>query len=61
MREPLSFDILVVGSGPSGVHAASEATSRGLKVGSVDVGYSDDRYTSLIPPQPFLSLKTRGS
>ncbi|HXN87247.1 MAG TPA: GMC oxidoreductase, partial [Candidatus Binataceae bacterium] len=48
---------LIVGSGPSGVQAASEATSRGLKVGLVDIGYSDDRYTNLIPRQPFSSIR----
>ena len=58
MREPLSFDVLIVGSGPSGVHAASEATSRGLKVGLVDIGYSDDRYTSLIPQEPFSNIRS---
>ena len=57
MQIPPTFDILIVGSGPSGVHAAVEATSRGLKVGMVDIGYYDTRYADRVPPKPFRQIR----
>ncbi len=52
-----SFDLLIVGSGPSGVQAAVEATAHGAKVGLVDIGGTDDRYDSLIPGKSFTDLR----
>jgi choline dehydrogenase-like flavoprotein len=51
------FDILVLGSGPSGVHAAREATLQGARVALVDVGIEDDRYAALTPDRPFHELR----
>lgn len=57
MKKNSDFDILIVGSGPSGVQAASEALKKGLKVGLVEIGYTDDHYHKLIPPKPFSEIR----
>jgi hypothetical protein len=57
VAERPSFDVLVVGSGPSGVHAAVEATARGAKVGLVDVGYNEDPSLTRIPSEPFSQIR----
>jgi len=46
------FDVLIVGSGPSGSHAAMEAVESGRKVALVEIGYSNNQ------PTPFDSSKT---
>jgi hypothetical protein len=51
------FDIVIVGSGPSGVQAAVEAVSTGARVALVDIGETDDKYKSLIPDIPFSELR----
>lgn len=51
------FDILIIGSGPSGANAAVAAVQHGLSVGLVDVGNTDTRYEALIPDIPFSSLR----
>jgi hypothetical protein len=52
-----AFDILIVGSGPSGIQAAVEATARGLKVGLVDVGYADDQAADAVLCAPFWEIR----
>lgn len=51
------FDVIVVGSGPSGVHAADEAISTGLRVALVDIGYSNTKYDRLIPRRGFSDIR----
>ena len=51
------FDILILGSGPSGVQAAKEATGHGVRVGLVDVGHEDHRYVAITPNRPFAELR----
>jgi hypothetical protein len=51
------FDVVIVGSGPSGVQAAVAAVRRGLQVALMDVGHRDDRYESLIPDKPFSEIR----
>ena len=43
MSAPPQFDLLIVGSGPSGSHAAMEAAAGGRKVALLEIGYSDDQ------------------
>lgn len=51
------FDILILGSGPSGVQAAKEAVQHGVRVGLVDVGHEDLRYAAITPDRPFSELR----
>lgn len=51
------FDILIVGSGPSGVHAAQESLKHGYKVALVEIGFIDDKYQKLIPPLSFSEIR----
>ena len=53
----MSFDVLIVGSGPSGVHAAHEAVQSGLRVGMVDVGYEDNHFARITPNEPWKELR----
>ncbi len=48
------FDVIVIGSGPSGVQAA---VTRGAKVGLVDVGHVDDTYRDAVPDRPFAEAR----
>jgi choline dehydrogenase-like flavoprotein len=57
MDDPPAFDILIVGSGPSGVQAAVEATRLHAKVALLDIGHTEDRFSELIPPDPFWKLR----
>jgi len=58
MADPApQFDILIVGSGPSGAHAAAEAVGRGCKVALLDIGYTDDRIQKSIPVRPFSEIR----
>jgi hypothetical protein len=50
-------DILIVGSGPSGVQAAVTAVAGGARTAIVDIGHSDDRFHAMIPDQPFEQLR----
>jgi hypothetical protein len=50
-------DVLVVGTGPSGVHAASVCAARGLRVTIVDVGYDDEATRAAIPAGNFRELR----
>jgi hypothetical protein len=58
MPSSQDFDLLIVGSGPSGVHAAQEAVASGCKVGLLDIGYTDERFDKLIPPKPFSEIRS---
>ena len=51
------FDVVIVGSGPSGVQAAVTAVRRGLEVALVDVGHQDDHHESTIPDKPFSEIR----
>jgi hypothetical protein len=51
------FDVLVVGSGPAGAHAADRLVRNGLKVGLIDVGHTDETYSPLIPNLPFSDIR----
>lgn len=53
---PVDFDVVIVGSGPSGVSAAFPLLEAGLKVLMVDGGHASD----LKPPRgPFLDQRSR--
>lgn len=52
-----NFDIIVVGSGPSGVHAAKSAVESGASIAMVDVGHTDEHYAPLIPDKPFSEIR----
>ncbi len=49
------YDVLIVGSGPSGVQAATAAADRGATVALADVGEVNDAFA--IPEQPFAQLR----
>lgn len=49
--------VLVVGSGPGGVHAAMALVGAGREVVMLDVGNRDDHYAALIPERPFAELR----
>jgi len=51
-------DVLVVGSGAGGVHAAWPLVERGLEVAMLDYGNEDREYASLVPSEPWLALRT---
>ena len=51
-------DVLVVGSGAGGVHAAWPLVERGLEVAMLDFGNEDRAYASLVPSQPWSELRT---
>jgi choline dehydrogenase-like flavoprotein len=50
-------DVIVVGSGPSAVHAAWPLVEAGLKVLMLDVGERDERYAPLVPEGSFLQIR----
>lgn len=50
-------DALIVGSGPSGVHAAYPLVLGGHRVTLLDVGHEDRTYTSLVPKGPFVEVR----
>lgn len=51
------IDVVIVGSGASGVHAAWPLVEAGLSVLMLDVGNRDDRYAGLIPDKPFTRIR----
>jgi choline dehydrogenase-like flavoprotein len=53
----IEADVIVVGSGASGVHAAWAVAEAGRSVALVDVGERDRHYAHLIPPLDFLTLR----
>jgi choline dehydrogenase-like flavoprotein len=52
------FDVLVIGSGPSGSHAAQEAVAAGYKVALLDVGYTDAKLQERIPHKSFSEIRS---
>lgn len=50
-------DVIVVGSGPSGVNAAKRALEEGLSVTLVDFGNDEPGLAESIPPEPFSTLR----
>lgn len=50
-------DVVVVGSGPSGAHAARTLVDRGATVTMLDVGVTDPRWGALVPPGDFTTLR----
>ncbi|HEV1995131.1 MAG TPA: GMC oxidoreductase [Candidatus Acidoferrum sp.] len=52
-----SFDVVVVGSGASAVHAAWPLAEAGLRVAMLDVGNRDEIYAPLIPPKSFSEIR----
>lgn len=53
----MDIDIIVVGSGPSGVNAAKRAIDEGLSVTLIDFGNDEPDLAESIPPQPFSTLR----
>jgi hypothetical protein len=53
----MTYDVLVVGSGPAGVNAASALVEAGWNVALVDFGNRDTAYAPLIPRERFTSLR----
>ena len=51
------FDVIVVGSGAGGVHAAWPLAARGLAVALVDYGNQDREYAPLVPHRPWSELR----
>ena len=57
-------DVIVVGSGPGGLHAASRLVEAGLRVLLLDFGNRDERYAPLIPRRAVLrppALRSRAA
>jgi len=52
-----SFDIVVVGSGPSGVQAAQTLVESGMHVLMLDAGNFESKYAELTPDKNFLELR----
>ena len=50
-------DAIVVGSGPSAVHAASALVEEGCSVTMLDVGNEDSIYSSIIPDESFSRIR----
>lgn len=54
---PKHFDVIVIGSGPAGVQAASILVKEGLEVALFDIGHQDEKYAPRIPDQAFQTLR----
>lgn len=52
------FDVIIIGSGASSVHAAIPLVESGASVLMIDVGNRDEHYASLIPSKPFAQLRS---
>ncbi len=50
-------DVVVVGSGPAGAQAAQTLVERGARVTMLDVGVTDPRWRTAIPPGDFTTLR----
>jgi choline dehydrogenase-like flavoprotein len=53
----MSADVIVVGSGPGGVHAASALVEAGRRVLLLDYGIEDHRYAPVIPRASFPEVR----
>jgi len=51
------FDLMIVGSGPSGSHAAMEAVVAGRKVALIEIGYSQDQQPKFDPAKTFSEIR----
>ncbi|HCE04469.1 MAG TPA: hypothetical protein DEQ98_14640 [Acidobacteria bacterium] len=51
------FDVIVIGSGPSGVQPAQAAVTRCAKIGLVDAGHVDDTDQDAVPDRPFAEIR----
>jgi hypothetical protein len=51
------FDLLIVGSGPSGAHAAMEAVASGRKTALVEIGYSGGQPPAFDPSRTFSEIR----
>jgi choline dehydrogenase-like flavoprotein len=51
------IDVVVVGSGSSGVNAAAPLVEAGCQVTLLDFGNRDSKYASLIPARPFREIR----
>src|ERR1700720_3290720 len=54
-------DVIVVGSGPSGTHAAVVIAEAGRTVTMLDVGHRDEIYAKLIPNDSFSEIRRQHS
>lgn len=52
-----AIDAIVVGSGPSAVHAAYPLVEAGLRVRMLDVGHRDAAYAGLVPDGAFTAVR----
>jgi len=50
-------DYIVVGSGCTGAMAAQTLVEKGVKVTMLDVGYTDMKYKSILPPKDYISIR----
>lgn len=53
----MTYDVLIVGSGASGVNAAYPLVEAGLKVAMLDFGNTDESYDHRIPKKSFMELR----
>ena len=51
------FDVLVIGSGPAGVQALAGLSRKGLRLGLIEPGKVEERYSELIPEEPFAEIR----
>ena len=51
------IDVIIVGSGPGGVHAAYPLCEAGLNVLMLDFGNTDEKYRQLIPSEDFTQIR----
>ena len=61
MSQMADFDILIIGSGPSGANAATEAVRSGFKVGLLEIGFTDTQYQHHIPQESFSNIRKTDS
>ena len=51
------IDVIIVGSGPGGVHAAYPLCEAGLNVLMLDFGNTDEKYRLLVPSEDFTQIR----
>jgi choline dehydrogenase-like flavoprotein len=51
------IDVIVIGSGPGGVHAAYPLSQAGLNVVMLDFGNTDKKYRQLVPSRDFTTIR----
>ena len=50
-------DVIIIGSGPSALHAAIPLVEAGRSVIMLDVGRRDEKYAARIPDRPFTEIR----